>query len=65
VPAAWFAGLLRIGSGWTGSNQRSFLSNGAVTIDAIDFHRSTRLVVDLSVAVIVLRKVAIVALHSF
>src|SRR6266446_5609387 len=48
----------------TGGNQRRLLSNRAVAIDAINFYRGTRLPVDFPVAVIVLREVAIVALHA-
>jgi hypothetical protein len=36
-----------------------------MTIDAIDFDRGARLLVNFPIAVIVLRKVAIVALHPF
>src|ERR1700730_3574679 len=48
-----------------GSDERGFLSNGAVAIDAIDFDSGARLGVDFAVPVIVLREVAIIALHTF
>src|ERR1700730_5211478 len=49
----------------TRREKRRFLSDGAMAIDAIDFYRRARLAVDFSVAVVVLRKVAVVTLHSF
>src|SRR5882762_7781281 len=45
--------------------ERGFLSNRAVAIHTIDFDRGTRLAVDFSVAVIVLSKMTIIALHPF
>ena len=53
------------GRSGAGSDQRGFLADGAVAIDAIDFDRGARLAVDFAVAVIVLREMAIVALHAF
>jgi hypothetical protein len=52
-------------SGGAGSNERGFITNRAVAIDAVDFDGGARFAVDFSVAVIVLRKMAVVALHSF
>src|SRR5260370_39241123 len=54
-----------LGGGRPRGNQRGFLSNRTVAIHAIDFYGCARLTVNFSVAVIVLREVAIVALHSF
>ena len=53
------------GSGGTGSDKRGFVANRAVAIDAVDFDGGARLTVNFAVAVIVLRKMAVVALHSF
>ena len=52
-------------SGGAGSDKRGFAANRAVAIDAVDFDGGARLAVDFAVAVIVLREMAIVALHSF
>ena len=49
----------------TGSDERGFVANRAVAIDAVDFDRGARLSVNFPVAVIVLRKMAIAALHPF
>ena len=65
VAAARFAGASGVGSGGTGSDERGFLANGAVAIDAIDFDGGARFAVDFSVAVIVLGEMAIGALHAF
>src|SRR5216684_7873898 len=46
-------------------DQRSLLANRTVAIDAVDFDGGARLAVDFPVAVIVLREMAVVALHSF
>src|SRR3979490_345123 len=48
-----------------GCDPHSFLSNRAVTIDAVDFDGGAGLAVNLSIAVIVLSEVAIAALHAF
>src|SRR6266851_9460919 len=52
-------------SGGSGSNQAGPRADGAVAIDAINFHGGPRLAINFSIAVIVLREVAIRALHSF
>src|SRR3989475_2828314 len=46
-------------------DQRSLLANRAVAIDAVDFNGGAGLAVNFSVAVIVLREMAVVALHPF
>src|SRR5260370_21649697 len=46
-------------------DQRSLLANRTVAIDAVDFDGGARLAVDFPVAVIVLREMAVAALHSF
>src|SRR3989442_7681511 len=46
-------------------DQRSLLANRAVAIDAVDFNGGAGLAVNSSVAWIVLREMAIVALNSF
>src|SRR5258706_5646802 len=48
----------------SGSHQRSSFANRAVTIDATDLDRSPRLVIKNAIAVGVLAKVAINALHA-
>src|SRR5258708_39556444 len=48
-----------------GGDQRGFLANGAVAIDAVDFDGGSRRAEDFPVAVIVLREMTIVALHDF
>src|SRR6267143_4310448 len=48
----------------TRCDQRRLLPNRAVTIDAINFDGCSRLPVDFPVTVIVLREVAIIALHA-
>ena len=53
------------GSGGAGSNKRGFVANRAVAIDAVDFDGGARLTVNFAVAVIVLGKMAVVALHAF
>src|SRR5580698_10115983 len=52
------------GSGGARSDERSFVANRAMAIDAVDFDGGTRLAVNFPVAMIILRKVAVVALHS-
>src|ERR1700747_3689995 len=52
-------------SGRTGSDQAGARSDGAVAINAIDFHRGAWFAVNFSIAVIVLAEVAIGALHPF
>src|ERR1700739_1192040 len=51
-------------SGRTGSDQAGARSDGAVAINAVDFHRGAWFTVIFSIAVIVLAEVAIGALHS-
>src|SRR5258708_17317762 len=46
-------------------DQRGLLANRTVAIDAVDFDGGARLAVDFPVAMIVLREMAVVALHSF
>src|SRR5216683_1778410 len=46
-------------------DQRSLLANRTVAIDAVDFDGGARLAVDFPVSVIVLREMAVAALHSF
>src|SRR5690242_5358401 len=53
----------RFRSCWSRSQQRRFLPNRPVTINAVNFYRRTWLAVDFSVAMIVLLEMAIVALH--
>src|SRR6266481_10119620 len=50
---------------WARRHERSLFSNRAVAVHAIDFDSGTRLAVDFSIAVIVLGKVTVIALHSF
>src|ERR1700724_3823632 len=45
--------------------QRGLLRDGAVAIDAIHFHCVARLAVKIAVAMIVLREVAVLAVHTF
>jgi len=47
-----------------GRDQCGLLANRTVAIDAVDFDGGARLAVDFPVAVIVLREMAVVALHS-
>src|SRR6266446_5200930 len=49
----------------TRRNERRFLADCPVAIDAVDFDGGARFDVDFSVAVIVLSEVAIIALHAF
>ena len=58
VPAA-------VGSGGARSEETCAVANRAVAIDAVDFNRGARFAINLSVAVIVRLKMAVVALHSF
>src|SRR6266404_3419905 len=51
--------------GGTRSNQASARTDGAMAIDAVNFHGGARLAIKFSITVIVLTEVAIDALHSF
>ncbi len=64
MAAARLAGALRLRRRWPRTDQRGFIANGAVAIDAINLHRGARLAVYFPIAVIILRKMAIVALHA-
>src|ERR1700687_2544071 len=54
-----------LGCSGTRRNKRRFLTDCPMAIDAVDFDGSARFAVNFSVAVIVLREVAIIALHAF
>jgi len=54
-----------LGCSGTRRNERRFLADCPVTIDAVDLDGGARFSVNFSVAVIVLSEVAIIALHAF
>ena len=65
MAAARLTGAKSIRRGGTRADQRGFVSDRAMAIDAVDLHRGPGLAVDFAVAVIVLREMAVGALHAF